>query len=156
MPPSSRSPRALRAARKTMPHLSDAPWSGFLGKERKRAKPLDHCPNKRCGRAKACIAAYDGVFCQRTHHAPPKRKRPKPRNGRLNDAGLAALMQRVQFLAEERENRRIHMTARWKSGEFDALFGPYAPRGVLISPPPKVYAGSSHHGKIHSPTKGPS
>ena len=41
-----------------------------------------------------------------------------------------------------REIRHAHyekMVARWKAGEFDQLYGPYKPKGVLLKPPPKTY-----------------
>ena len=31
------------------------------------------------------------------------------------------------------------MTARWKAGEFDHLFGPYKASGVWLKPPERSY-----------------
>jgi hypothetical protein len=31
------------------------------------------------------------------------------------------------------------MTAQWKAGAFDGLYGKYTPKGVVLTPPPKVY-----------------
>jgi hypothetical protein len=41
-----------------------------------------------------------------------------------------------------REIRLAHhekMVSRWKAGEFDQFYGPYAPKGALLKPPPKAY-----------------
>ena len=35
-----------------------------------RQKPLPSCPSLRCRRAKACLAAHDNLYCQRTHFSP--------------------------------------------------------------------------------------
>jgi hypothetical protein len=38
-----------------------------------------------------------------------------------------------------RQMQKTEMTERWQAGEFDHLYGPYAPKGVLMKAPPKIY-----------------
>ena len=38
-----------------------------------------------------------------------------------------------------KQNYHAAMTARWKAGEFDGLFGAFKTRGVMLKPPPKIY-----------------
>jgi hypothetical protein len=35
--------------------------------------------------------------------------------------------------------QKTEMTERWRAGEFNHLYGPYAPKGVLMKAPPKIY-----------------
>jgi hypothetical protein len=52
------------------------------------------------------------------------------------------LESRKKRIIRAREIRHAHyekMAERWKAGEFDQLYGPYKPCGVLLKPPPKVY-----------------
>lgn len=59
------------------------------------------------------------------------------------------LTDRVERIAQLAAIQRAHsaeMTGRWKAGEFDQLYGPYRPKGVLMNPPPKIY--------VEGPAKG--
>ena len=131
------------------PYFSTAPWAGFTRHDRPRQKPLPSCPSLRCRRAKACLAAHDNLYCQRTHFSPAvaeKWLRRDPRRRELDAVppvmdpdSLSERMERINELAAVRRAQTAKMTARWKAGEFDALYGPYRARGVLLSPPPKTY-----------------
>ena len=45
----------------------------------------------------------------------------------------------VQDLTSIKQNYHAAMTARWKAGEFDGLFGAFKARGVMLKPPLKIY-----------------
>ena len=56
---------------------------------------------------------------------------------------------RLKLLMERSIIRHLQneeMTARWKAGEFDHLYGPYTPKGVLIKAPQKVYVEAPENG----------
>ena len=42
-------------------------------------------------------------------------------------------------MSELRLAHHEKMTARWKAGEFDDIYGKYTAKGVLMNPPPKEY-----------------
>jgi hypothetical protein len=131
------------------PYLSQNPWAGFTKHDRARDRPLPVCPSKHCRRAKACLAAHDNLYCQRTHFSPAKITklwRESPLGRALAAIPAAAgpddLEGRKERIIRGREIRHAHyekMVARWKAGEFDELYGPYTPKGVLLKPPPKTY-----------------
>ncbi len=52
---------------------------------------------------------------------------------------LTERMERINNLAAIQRAQLAKMTARWKAGEFDHLYGPYRAKGVLLKPPPKTY-----------------
>jgi hypothetical protein len=52
---------------------------------------------------------------------------------------LPERMERINQLAAIQTAHTAEMTERWKAGEFDHLYGPYRPKGVLMKPPPKIY-----------------
>ena len=124
--------------KKPLPHLSHSPWAGFTPREHKRAEALGLCPNPRCRRLKACVAAHDGLYCQRTHlsHAAYlaglAKREPPPRDLELR---------RLAMIDALEQNKAAHaaLTARWKAGEFDHLYGKWRARGALVKPPPKQY-----------------
>jgi hypothetical protein len=131
------------------PHVSHAPWAGFTKHDCPRETELPVCPSLRCRRAKLCIAAHDDLYCQRTHFSPAeqkKRQRPDPYQ-RLLDAvpevtdpnDFREKMERINELFQIHKERAAAMTARWKAGEFDHLYGPYQPKGVVVKAPPKIY-----------------
>ena len=60
---------------------------------------------------------------------PPLSKRPDEEERELYMLDMASI----------KKNYHAAMTARWKAGEFDDLFGAYKARGVLLKPPPKNY-----------------
>ena len=130
------------------PYLSQHPWAGFTKHDRRRDQPLPACPSKHCRRAKACLAAHDNLYCQRTHFSPAKIRKLWA----VSDLGraLAALpvadcddlegrKERIIRAREIRHAQYEKMVARWKAGEFDHLYGPYRAKGVLLKPPPKAY-----------------
>ena len=55
---------------------------------------------------------------------------------------MLARTKRLIDLASIRLMQNEEMTARWGAGEFDHLYGPYRPKGVLMKPPPKIYVES--------------
>jgi hypothetical protein len=131
------------------PHMSQTPWTGFTPHDCPRDNSLPACPSRHCHRAKACLAAHDGLYCRRTHFSPAEQKKWQRRDPlrRELDAVLPAVdphdfsqrMERIGELAAIRRAHAARMTARWKAGEFDHLYGPYSAKGVLMRAPPKVY-----------------
>ena len=138
-----------RLAVKTRPRVSKAPWFGFTKHDWPRDVALDRCPSALCRRSKACLAAYDELYCRRTHHSPKEIKLL------LQGTELTQALDMVPRLSKhaDDEERELHahdisnirqnyqdaMTARWKAGEFDHVFGPYHPRGVMLKPLQKIY-----------------
>ncbi len=123
------------------PKLTHAPWAGYTAREHKREAALACCPSPRCARLKQCVAAHEGLYCQRTHvsHAAHVRAHPPAPLPDRNDLDL-----RREFLIEQIELRKAalqEMQARWKAGEFDQLYGKYKSHGVLLQPPPRIYVG---------------
>ena len=125
------------------PHLSHAPWAGFTAREHKRDAALAICPSLRCRRLQACVGAHDDLYCQRTHnsHAAYLAGLPK-RPTLLNNFSAEELeffrLDVADKFAEAKE-RHDALVVRWKAGEFDALYGPWRARGVLMYPPEKQY-----------------
>ena len=121
------------------PKLTHAPWAGYTAHEHKREAALPRCPSPRCARVKLCVAAHEGLYCQRTHHSHAEHVRAHPPVS-LPDRNNLDL--RREFLIEQIELRKAalqEMQARWKSGEFDQLYGRYKRQGVLQAPPPRIY-----------------
>ena len=52
---------------------------------------------------------------------------------------LEGRLDRATRIAELRKEHHAEMTARWKAGEFDHLYGKYAKQGRLMKPPPRQY-----------------
>ena len=46
-------------------------------------------------------------------------------------------LERMSDIAAIGRAHQKSMTARWKAGEFDGLYGRYNAAGVLLKPPPK-------------------
>ena len=143
----SKKPKShIRAAPK--PFYSKTPWAGFARGDAPRAAALPVCADARCRRAKLCHAAHLGLFCQRTHFSPAEKKKfdapaqrafddkfpAHPKNAPLDlrEERLMAILAHRKFEAQE-------MQARWKAGEFDALYGKWRGRGVLMKPPTCTY-----------------
>ena len=134
---------------KQRPHVSKEPWLGFTGHDCPREIPLPVCPSSRCRRAKACVTAHDGLYCRRTHFSPPEQKKWQRRDPHqravdavppVADYGkMSARIKRLVDIAAIRLMQKTEMTERWQAGEFDHLYGPHTPKGVLLKPPPKVY-----------------
>jgi hypothetical protein len=131
------------------PHVSKEPWLGFTRHDCPRGNPLPLCPSLRCRRAKACHAAHDGLYCRRTHFSPSEQRKWESRDPhqRAMDAvppvtdekSLAARLRRLCDILVIRLAQRDEMTARWRAGEFDHLYGPYRARGIVMRAPPKAY-----------------
>ena len=138
--PSSRAPR---------PRVSLEPWAGFTRHDCPRDNPLPSCPSPHCRRAKACLAACDNLYCQRTHFSPAEQKKWNSRDPFqreldrvppvMDPDDLTERMERINQLAAIQRAHTAEMTERWKAGEFDQLYGPYRSRGVVLKPPPKIY-----------------
>ena len=143
------------------PHVSQAPWAGFSPHDGPRETPLAVCPSPHCRRAKACLAALDNLYCQRTHFSAAEQKKQQRHDpyqravaavpevvGRYN---FGDQMERINELAALRRDYTQDMTARWKAGAFDQLYGPYRAKGVLMLPPPRVYVEEGPGKLIKSP-----
>jgi hypothetical protein len=143
------------------PYRSLTPWEGFTPREKKRSPPLPVCPQAACRRAKACIRAIDGLYCQRTHldvseirakstraslaSLPGLKRNPSPKQ-------VEVLRIMTEHLLEEAQARSADMTARWKRGELDHLYGKYTAKGALMLPPPKLYVDARRrHAKLAQP-----
>ena len=134
---------------KARPRVSHEPWLGFTRHDCPRGIPLPVCPSPRCRRAKACVASHDGLYCRRTHFSVAEQKKWERRDRYTREleavpespanAGFVERAERLVSIYAIQLEHAIHMTERWKAGEFDHLYGPYRPKGVLMQPPPKVY-----------------
>ena len=143
----SKKPKShIRAVPK--PFYSQTPWAGFARGDAPRAQALPVCADARCRRAKLCHAAHAGLFCQRTHFSPEEQKKfyaPAQRAFDLKfpahpkNAPLDLREERLMAILAQRKRDAQEMKARWKAGEFDALYGQWRGRGVLMKPPPKHY-----------------
>jgi hypothetical protein len=125
------------------PKLTHAPWAGYTAHEHRREAALARCPSARCARVKECVAAHEGLYCQRTHisHAEYISANPPAPNTHPN-THWDNLELRHAFMIERIEQRRAAqaaMTARWKAGEFDQLYGKYSVRGLVLQPPAQIY-----------------
>ncbi len=142
--PSFRAPR---------PRVSHQPWEGFTRHDCPRDNPLPSCPSLHCRRAKACFAAHDNLYCRRTHFSPAEQKKWNSRDPRQRELDavpeaeepypLSKRLKRLVEFATIQLEHSMEMTERWKAGEFDQLYGPYRPKGVLLKPPPKIYVERS-------------
>jgi hypothetical protein len=129
------------------PYYSTTPWTGFTPREKKRPQALARCPSLSCRRAKACQAAHDGLYCQRSHLSLRefRTRNPQPANdlGRLprNPSKTQMRAKRIlsEMLAAEAADKLKDMTDRWKHGDFDELYGKWTKRGTLMTPPPRQY-----------------
>jgi hypothetical protein len=132
------------------PRYSKAPWAGFTPREHARETPRSRCDSLRCRRARQCLAAHDGLYCRRTHYSHKYFLAREKAEGRIDPPlpplPKQPLPEEIQWRAEElqaRVERKRHearlMLARWKAGEFDAIYGKYSPRGMLMKPPPRNY-----------------
>ena len=50
-----------------------------------------------------------------------------------------ARLKRFSEILVIRLTHRDEMTARWRAGEFDHLYGPYRAKGIAMEAPPKTY-----------------
>ena len=134
------------------PHVSQEPWLGFTRHDCPRGIPLPSCPSPRCRRAKACVAPHDGLYCRRANFSPAEQKKWERRDPHqcavdavppVADYGnLMARTKRLIDITTIRLMQKMEMTERSEAGEFDHLYGPYRPKGVLMKPPPKIYVES--------------
>ena len=133
-----------------LPYLSKTPWAGFTSRQRPRQHALAACPSPACRRAKACIAAHDGLYCQRSHlglgeirhkNGQPPPAPVTPRSKPMTLRQVRVLGDITQLQLEDIAARNAEMTKRWQSGEFDGLYGKYDAKGVLMHPPERRYVG---------------
>ena len=134
---------------KCKPIVSRQPWTGFTGHDMARAEPLPRCPTHRCRRAKACIAALDNLYCQRTHHSLAEQRLLHAQNPVQQELDsvpeaddhddLNARVERIAALAQIRRAHDAHMLGLWKAGALSHLHGPFKPAGVVLKPPPRAY-----------------
>jgi hypothetical protein len=131
------------------PRLTHAPWAGFTKHDCPRKAPMPICPSPKCRRVKHCVAAHDGLYCQRTHFSPREQKKWRRHNPYESAVAellampeaptLAGRLQQLMHVQIVRLEQAIAMTDRWKEGEFDHLYGPYRKKGVVVGPPPLRY-----------------
>ena len=149
VPPHRHGKKRRGGAGDAAPFVSLKPWAGFTAHDMKRTEPLRCCPNARCRRAKACIAALDNLYCQRTHHPLAEQRRrhaQSPLRRELDNvpevddgADLAARVERIAALAQIRRAHDADMLGQWKAGALSHLYGPYRPSGVVLNPPSRFY-----------------
>ncbi|MFT3671560.1 hypothetical protein [Aestuariivirga sp.] len=132
------------------PYRSITPWTGFTPREKRRPQPLPRCPALACCRAKACIRAIDGLYCRRTHMSvdeagsrarnggPPREVWPTLPPG-ASFRQVEAYRIATDMLLAEAEAARERMTAKWKRGDLEPLYGRFDPRGVWMYPPERRY-----------------
>jgi hypothetical protein len=134
---------------KSAPRWKPYPWSRFSSDEFPREQALPVCPSQKCRRAKACLAAHKGLFCQRTHfnRAEGLVRSPKSEMDRyiagikMPSASSTPDLHMVYIkeisalrLADQREKMKL-----WRAGAFGDSHGPYHTKGVMKSPPPRIY-----------------
>jgi hypothetical protein len=130
-------------------YRSLTPWTGFTPRERKRAAPLCTCPAAACRRAKACVSAIEALYCRRTHMTVAEARQaaggdglvemlPRlPARPTLRQVKAHALASDILLARAAGERERL--TAQWRAGELDHLYGKYDPKGVWMRPPPRLY-----------------
>ncbi len=60
-----------------------------------------------------------------------------------DEKSLAAPLKHLSDILAIRLAHRDEMTARWRTGEFDHLYGPYRAGGIVMKAPPKTYVERS-------------
>jgi hypothetical protein len=134
---------------KGAPSWRPYPWSRYAKDEHPRQTPLPRCPSAKCRRAKACLDAHRGLFCQRTHftHAEGLIRTPQsetaiyihslqsPPKGTPSEIRLEFIRE-MQGLWKDYNTEKMRM---WRSGAFVDIYGKYRPGGVLKTPPPRIY-----------------
>lgn len=133
------------------PRHSSAPWWGFSKHDQPRGEALACCPKARCRRAKACLAAIDGLYCLRTHHDKFEQqwlRRHHPLARQIRDIPKVedkrdhlAQARRAEAVMELRRAYDAAMLKRWKAGSLDELYGKYNPKGALMKPPKREFRG---------------
>jgi hypothetical protein len=141
---------SIRAQTTSAPCWRPFPWSRYSPDDLPRTCPLPVCPAQKCRRAKACLAARKGLYCQRTHFANTEGTARTPQSDM--DKYIAAIPRppdntelglRMDYLNEIADLRRMETRENvklWKAGAFGEACGPYRANGVMKAPPPKVYA----------------
>ncbi len=134
---------------KITPKWRQYPWSRFSADEFPRENPLPRCPDPKCRRAKACLSAHKGLFCQRTHFTirEGKIRTPKTETGKYIDAitmpptgaGLDLHMTYIKEISGLRKVEQKQMEKIWRAGGYDKAFGPYTAKGFMRGPPAKHY-----------------
>ena len=148
-PPPHTAKKQRGRARNAAPRVTLTPWAGFTAHQSPRRQPLSVCPAARCRRAKACIAALDDLYCQRTHHSldelrrldaeSPLRRELDAVPPVIDEADLSERMERIAALAHIRRAHDSYMLRLWKAGALDQAHGPFRARGVVLKPPLKRY-----------------
>ncbi len=131
------------------PRWRPYPWSPYSTDDLPRTSPLPVCPAQKCRRAKFCLAAHKGLYCQRTHFARAEglARTPKSEMDRhIAEIPVpppnAALDVRMDYLKEISDFRVMEAREKvkhWKAGAFAETFGPYRSTGVMKQPPPRIY-----------------
>jgi hypothetical protein len=143
-------PKSTNSKNKLAPRWKPFPWSRFSKQDFPREVPLPVCPALKCRRAKTCIAPHFGLFCQRTHF---DRKEGQSRVHRSemdkHIAGIAmpsasstpdlhmVFLKEIAALRKADQNERMKL---WRAGAFGDRYGPYTTKGVMMQPPPRIYA----------------
>jgi hypothetical protein len=142
-------PKSIRTLIKSAPRWKPFPWSRYSADDCPREKPLPVCPAAKCRRAKACVAAHKGLFCQRTHFSRTEGQKrtpmsevdqyiaslPKP----PPSAGQELHTTYLQEIAALRTSEQREKMKLWRAGAFGDQYGPYTTKGTMKQPPPCRY-----------------
>jgi hypothetical protein len=142
-------PKSIRTLNKSEPRWKPYPWSRFSADEFPRDKPISRCPDTKCVRAKACLAAHKGLFCQRTHFARTEGERRVAKSDMEKyieslpsppaNAALEARMDHIKEVSDLRAMETREKVKLWRAGAFGKTYGSYRSGGLMKSPPPRHY-----------------
>ena len=142
-------PKPIRILIKSAPRWKCFPWSPFSADDLPRSQPLPVCPAQKCRRAKSCLAAHKGLYCQRTHFSRTEglARVPKSETDRHianipappANAAPALRMDHLREISDLRLMEAREKTKLWRAGAFTDTHGPYRAAGVMKVPPPRIY-----------------
>jgi hypothetical protein len=142
-------PKSIRTQTNPPTRWKPVPWARFSRDEFPREKPLPVCPSQKCRRAKACLDARKGLYCQRTHFASAEGNLRMPKSEVEKhiaslapppmEAGLELRMEFIKEISKLRVAESREKMKLWRAGALEEAYGRYHTRGVMKLPPPKIY-----------------